>query len=67
MKGGSLQPNEKYRFFFDGLMHHYYMERLIFCASIKYIFETNLQKYKISCAKDFISVILSSNDEKNRT
>ena len=30
------------------------MERLAFCALIKHIFETDLQKEKISRAKDFI-------------
>ena len=54
MKRGSLQPKEQYRFF-DELFHHYYMERLAFCALIKHIFKTDLQKDKISCAKDFIS------------
>ena len=39
MKGGSLQPRESYRFF-DELFHHYYMERLAFCALIKHIFKT---------------------------
>ena len=37
-------------------MHHYYMEKLAFCALIKYMCKTDLQKDKISCAKDFISV-----------
>ena len=54
IKGGSLQPKEKYRFF-DELFHHYYMKRLAFCSLIKHIFKTDLQKNKISCAKDFIS------------
>ena len=31
------------------------MERLAFCALIKHIFKTDLQKDKILCAKDFIS------------
>ena len=53
MKGGSLQP-KKYRFF-DELFHHYYMARLAFCVLIKRIFKTDLQKNKISFAKDFIS------------
>ena len=39
MKRGSLQPKEQYRFF-DELFHHYYMERLAFCALIKHIFKT---------------------------
>ena len=41
--------------FFDGLVHHYYMERLAFCALIKHIFKIDLQKNKNSFAKDFIS------------
>ena len=40
---------------FYELLHYYYMERLAFCALIKHIFKTDLQKDKISCAKDFIS------------
>ena len=48
MKGGSLQY-----IFFHELFHHYYMERLDFCALIKNIFKTDFQKDKISCAKDF--------------
>ena len=43
-------------FFFDGLAHHYYMERLAFYALIKYIFKTDLQKDKISCTKNSISI-----------
>ena len=39
MKGDSLQPKEQYRFF-DEFFHHYYMERLAFCALIKHIFKT---------------------------
>ena len=31
MKGRSLQPKEKY-IFFHGLVRHYYLERLAFCA-----------------------------------
>ena len=34
---------------------YYYMERLAFCALIKHIFKTDLQKDKISCVKNFIS------------
>ena len=37
-------------------MHHYYMERLTFCALIKHMFKTDLQKDEISCAKYFINV-----------
>ena len=40
---------------FHELFDHYYMERLDFCALIKHIFKTDLQKDKILCAKDFIS------------
>ena len=39
MKSGSLLPKEQYRFV-DELFHHYYMERLAFCALIKHIFKT---------------------------
>ena len=42
--------------FFGGVVHHYYMEMLTFCALIKHIFKTDLQKDKSSCPKDFISV-----------
>ena len=31
------------------------MDRLAFCALIKHIFKTDLEKGKISCAKGFIS------------
>ena len=54
MKGGSFQPKEWYRFF-DEFLHHYYVERVAFYALIKHIFKIDLQKDKISCAKDFIS------------
>ena len=37
-------------------MHHYYMDRIASRALIKYTFQIDLQKDKISCAKDFISV-----------
>ena len=30
-------------------MPHYYMERSSFCALIKHMCKTDLQKYKISC------------------
>ena len=46
--------NQQYRSF-DELFDHYYM-RLAFCALIKHIFKTDLQKDKISCAKDVISL-----------
>ena len=55
VKGGSLRPRNNTGFF-DGLLHHYYIERLPFCALIKHIFKTDLPKDKISCAKDFNSV-----------
>ena len=32
------------------------MEQLDFCLLIKYIFKIDLEKDKISCARDFISV-----------
>ena len=41
--------------FCDELFHHYNKERFVFCALIKHIFKTDLQKDKISCVKDFIS------------
>ena len=34
--------------------------RLPFCALIKHILKTDLQKDKISCAKDFISLHLEA-------
>ena len=37
---------------FDGLVHHYYVERFAFCALIKHIFETKLKKDKVSFAKE---------------
>ena len=33
------------------------MERLAFCALIKRIFKTDLNKFQISCAQDFILAI----------
>ena len=42
--------------FFDRLVHHYYMERVAFSATIKHIFKTDLEKDSVSCVKDFISV-----------
>ena len=36
--------------------NHYYIERLVFCTLIEHISKTDLQKGKISCAEDFISV-----------
>ena len=35
-------------------MQHYYMEMLAFCALIKHMFKTNLQKDEISYANDLI-------------
>ena len=42
--------------FFDGLVHHYYIERLAFYALMKHIFKTDLQKDNNSCVKEFIFV-----------
>ena len=39
---------------FDGLVHHYYMERLNFCALIKHIMKRGFQKDKILCAEERI-------------
>ena len=36
-------------------MQHYYMERLAFCALIKYSFKIDLQKDKISCASETLA------------
>ena len=36
-------------------MQHYYMERLAFCALIKYRFKIDLQKDKISCANETLA------------
>ena len=36
-------------------MHHFCMERMAFCAVIKHVIITDLQKDEISCVKDFIS------------
>ena len=35
------------------LFHHYYIERLAFCALIKHILETDLQMDNFSFAKNF--------------
>ena len=43
--------NQSNNSLFDGLMHHYYMEKLAFCALIKHMFKTDLQKDEISCTK----------------
>ena len=40
---------------YDELMQHYYMERLAFCALIKYRFKIDLQKDKISCANETLA------------
>ena len=37
-------------------MQHYCMEKMALCGSIKHMFQTDLQKDEVSCAKDFISV-----------
>ena len=42
--------------FFHELFHHYYMERLDFCALIKHIFKTDLQKDKISCHMQTLAI-----------
>ena len=35
------------------LFHHYYIERLAFCALIKHVLETDLQMDNFSFAKNF--------------
>ena len=42
--------------FFDGRLHHYYLEKLAFYALIKHMFKTGQQKNEITCTKDFIPV-----------
>ena len=56
MKGESLKSKEYNTSFVNGLVHHYYMDRLAFGALIKHIFKTDLKKDKSLCVKHFISV-----------